>query len=61
MPAEVPDSWLVYFGTPDVDADVRKATDLGASVIAGPTDIPGTGRFAVLIDPQGAAFALFQG
>ena len=27
---------------------------------AGPADIPGTGRFAVLIDPQGAAFALFQ-
>jgi predicted enzyme related to lactoylglutathione lyase len=29
-------------------------------VIAGPADIPGIGRFAVLIDPQGAAFALFQ-
>ena len=61
MPADVPDNWLVYFGAADVDADVKKATDLGASVIAGPTDIPGTGRFAVLTDPQGAAFALFQG
>ena len=61
MPADVPDSWLVYFGAADVDADVKKAADLGASVIAGPADIPGTGRFAVLIDPQGAAFALFQG
>ena len=60
-PAEVPDSWLVYFGAADVDADVKKATDLGGSVIVGPTDIPGTGRFAVLADPQGAAFALFQG
>jgi predicted enzyme related to lactoylglutathione lyase len=37
------------------------AASLGASVIADPADIPGTGRFAVLIDPQGAAFALFQG
>ena len=61
MPADVPDAWLVYFGSADVDADVKKAADLGASVIAGPTDIPGTGRFAALIDPQGAAFALFQG
>ncbi len=61
IPADVPDSWLVYFGAADVDADVKKATDLGASVIVGPADIPGTGRFAVLIDPQGAAFALFQG
>jgi uncharacterized protein len=60
MPADVPDNWLVYFGAADVDADVKKATDLGASVIAGPADIPGTGRFAVLTDPQGAAFALFQ-
>ncbi len=61
MPAEVPDSWLVYFGTNDVDADAKKAADLGATVIVDPTDIPGTGRFAVLIDPQGAAFALFKG
>jgi len=60
MPAEVPDNWLVYFGSTDVDADAKKATDLGATVIAGPADIPGTGRFAVLTDPQGAAFALFQ-
>jgi predicted enzyme related to lactoylglutathione lyase len=61
IPADVPDYWLVYFGTADVDADVKKATDLGASVIAGPIDIPEYGRFAVLADPQGATFALFQG
>ena len=59
MPAEVPDSWLVYFGVTDVDAGVKRATDLGASTIVEPTDIPGTGRFAVLMDPQGAVFALF--
>jgi predicted enzyme related to lactoylglutathione lyase len=23
-------------------------------------DIPGTGRFAVLMDPQGASFAIFK-
>jgi predicted enzyme related to lactoylglutathione lyase len=61
MPSEVPDSWLVYFGATDVDTDAKKATDLGATIIAGPADIPGTGRFAVLSDPQGAAFALFKG
>jgi predicted enzyme related to lactoylglutathione lyase len=60
MPPETPDNWLVYFGAGDVDADTKKATDLGASVIVEPTDIPGTGRFAVLLDPQGAAFALFK-
>jgi predicted enzyme related to lactoylglutathione lyase len=57
---DVPDNWLVYFGAADVDADVKKAIDLGATVVVGPADIPGTGRFAVLVDPQGAAFALFQ-
>jgi predicted enzyme related to lactoylglutathione lyase len=60
LPAEVPDFWQVYFGSADVDADVSKATGLGATVFVEPTDIPGTGRFAVLGDPQGAAFALFK-
>jgi len=60
MPPDVPDSWLVYFGAGDVDADAKKAAELGATVMVEPTDIPGTGRFAVLIDPQGAAFALFK-
>lgn len=59
-PAEVADHWLVYFGSDDVDADVMRAVDLGATVLVAPTDIP-QGRFAVLTDPQGAAFALFKG
>jgi predicted enzyme related to lactoylglutathione lyase len=61
MPAEVPDGWLVYFGSPDVDADVKKATGMGATTLVPPTDIPEMGRFAVLMDPQGAAFAIFKG
>lgn len=61
MPADVPDSWLVYFGSEDVDADAKKAAERGATIVVQPTDIPGTGRFAVLLDPQGAAFALFKG
>jgi uncharacterized protein len=61
MPPDVPDSWVVYFGSADVDADFKIATNQGASEVVGPSDIPGTGRFAVLLDPQGAAFALFQG
>jgi predicted enzyme related to lactoylglutathione lyase len=60
MPEEVPDHWLVYFGSADVDADAERAGGLGAQVLVEPTDIPGTGRFAVFLDPQGAAFALYQ-
>lgn len=61
MPSEVPDSWLVYFGSSDVDTDVKKAIDLGGAAVLDPTDIPGTGRFAVLMDPQGATFGVFKG
>jgi uncharacterized protein len=60
LPADVPDNWLVYFGSADVDADAKKAADAGATIVVPPRDIPGTGRFAVLVDPQGAAFAIFK-
>ena len=61
MPSDVPDHWLVYFGSADVDADAKKAAELGGKVAVEPTDIPGMGRFAVLLDPQGAAFAIYKG
>jgi uncharacterized protein len=61
MPAEMPDHWTVYFGSDDVDADAKRAADAGATVVVEPTDIQGVGRFSVLVDPQGAVFALFKG
>jgi hypothetical protein len=59
VPAEVPAHWLVYFGTEDTDATVAKATELGATTIVAPMDIP-PGRFAILTDPDGAAFAVIK-
>jgi predicted enzyme related to lactoylglutathione lyase len=56
----VPPNWLVYLGTDDIDATTAKAKELGATVHMEPTDIPDVGRFSVLQDPTGAAFALFQ-
>ena len=53
-------SWLVYIGTPDVDATTAAAERLGGKVHKPPADIPGVGRFAVLSDPQGATFAIFK-
>jgi len=55
-----PPNWLTYIGTPDVDATVRQAEELGAMVLKGPDDIPNGGRFAVLRDPQGAVFAIYR-
>jgi len=54
-----PPSWLVYIGTPDVDGTAAAAQRLGGKVLKAPADIPNVGRFAVLADPQGAAFAVF--
>ena len=55
-----PPAWAIYFAVDSCDATVAAATALGAKVVAPPADIPNTGRFAVLIDPQGAAFAILQ-
>ncbi|MBJ7347488.1 MAG: VOC family protein [Thermoleophilaceae bacterium] len=57
LPAEVPAHWLTYFWVDDCDASAAKATELGAQVMMGPTDIP-PGRFALITDPQGAMFAI---
>jgi predicted enzyme related to lactoylglutathione lyase len=51
--------WLVYIGTPDVDATVQEAERLGATVMKAPENVPEVGRYAVLTDPQGAQFAVF--
>lgn len=59
-PDQVPDHWLVYFATADIEADTARAGSLGATVLVPPTAIPSMGRFSVLSDPQGAVFALFQ-
>lgn len=52
--------WMGYIGVPDVDAAVSKLTGAGGQVHRPADDIPGIGRFAVVADPQGAAFVLFQ-
>jgi predicted enzyme related to lactoylglutathione lyase len=59
VPAEVPPHWLVYFAVDDTDATVAKAQAKGGTVLAPAMDIP-TGRFAVLMDPQGAAFGVIK-
>jgi predicted enzyme related to lactoylglutathione lyase len=57
--AASPPHWLAYVSTPDVDRTVQQAVDLGARTLVAGTDIPTVGRFAVLADPHGAAFAVF--
>jgi uncharacterized protein len=62
-PAEVPESvpayWMPYFQVGNVDVSSEKATELGGRVTVPPMDIPNTGRFSVISDPQGAMLAIF--
>ena len=59
FPPDVPPHWSVCFAVADCDATVAKARERGATVVAEPVDMP-IGRFAGLIDPQGAWFTLMQ-
>lgn len=59
IPAQVPSYWMPYFQVADVDKSFAKATELGAKEMVGPQDFPG-GRFAILSDPEGAAFGLLK-
>jgi len=55
-----PPHWMIYFQVADCDVSTAKAQEQGARSLFPPTDLENVGRFAVLKDPQGAAFALFQ-
>ncbi len=55
-----PPHWLGYIEVANTDATLAKLQALGGTLYFGPMDLPGTGRFAVVADPQGAAFALYQ-
>jgi hypothetical protein len=60
LPPNVPPHWLLYFETANCDRTVDKAKQGGAKVIFGPMSMENVGRFAVLSDPQGAVFSVFQ-
>jgi predicted enzyme related to lactoylglutathione lyase len=55
-----PSHWLAYFVADDLDAAVGRVRELGGELLVEPLAVP-AGRFAVARDPQGAAFALFEG
>ncbi len=50
--------WLPYISTHDVDATIEAAGRLGGRVERPSTPLPDGGRYAVLVDPQGAPFGI---
>lgn len=53
-------TWVLYIATPDIEGTVKRVKRLAGAVRTPPTVIPTVGRFAVLTDPQGATFCVFQ-
>jgi uncharacterized protein len=53
-------NWLPYFTVENTDDAARQAERGGGRTISPPTEIH-IGRFAVIADPQGAAFAVLEG
>lgn len=54
---EIPASWCPAFLVDDVIGATRHATELGGVVMTDPYDVP-IGRQSVIVDPEGAVFAL---
>jgi predicted enzyme related to lactoylglutathione lyase len=53
-------AWINYVSVDSLDAYVDHAQKLGAKVMKSKTPVPGMGWFAMLVDPQGNEFALWQ-
>jgi uncharacterized protein len=56
----VPPVWNSYISVQDADATAAHAKELGANVHAPPFDVMQAGRMAVIQDPQGAFFMVWQ-
>jgi uncharacterized protein len=55
-----PPAWTTYIAVDDVDRVVQRATEAGATVFMPAMDVADFGRLAVLADPTGAVFGLWQ-
>ncbi len=58
--AGAPPTWNSYVSVSDADATAARAAELGATVVSPPFDVMDAGRMAVIQDPHGAFFMLWQ-
>src|SRR5690349_16974250 len=55
---KLPLQWMPHIQVADVAGSARRAADLGGKVLIEGTDASGTPQWAVLEDPNGAAFGI---
>lgn len=53
-------SWLSYVSVADADCTAARVKQLGGRIVHYAFDVGNVGRMAVLEDPQGAVFAVWQ-
>jgi hypothetical protein len=56
----VPPHWMIYITVENTDAAAAKAQQLGGTILAPAFDVFDAGRMAVVQDPTGATFCLWQ-
>ena len=57
---QIPPHWLSYVYVDNLDASIKKATSLGATLKVPSTPAGDFGHFAIIVDPTGAHLALWQ-
>jgi predicted enzyme related to lactoylglutathione lyase len=57
---KAPPAWLPYISVASANAGAKKAKSAGGKIVAKPMDVGDVGRMAVVADPTGAMFALWQ-
>jgi predicted enzyme related to lactoylglutathione lyase len=58
--SRIPTFWLPYIAVQDCDQTAAKIKERGGTFHLPPMTMEEVGRFAVVADPQGASFAIFQ-
>src|SRR5919201_2235802 len=55
-----PPHWLGHIHVESVDETIERAKKAGGKIAFGPMDMPEIGRFAIIVDPQGAFVSVYQ-
>jgi uncharacterized protein len=56
----IPPHWNVYVTVEDADGAAKQAEEAGGSIMAPPFDVLDAGRMAVIADPTGAIFSVWE-
>lgn len=58
--AGVPSHWTPYVRVDDAEAACARSVELGGHVAVAPFEVEGVARIAVIIDPVGASFGIWE-